>query len=76
MYYCLFTEGSNAMKKKLRIMLEDFLLEELDYIAKARGLNRSQLLAHMICDEWNDFTGTEEYYRIKALEPWEAVSYM
>lgn len=64
------------MKKKVNISLEDFLLDELDYIAKARGLNRSQLLAHMICDEWNDFTHTEEFYRIKALEPDEAISYI
>lgn len=64
------------MKKKIHISLEDFLLDELDYIAKARGLNRSQLLAHMICDEWNDFHHSEEYYRVKALESYESVPYI
>lgn len=64
------------MKKRVNISLEDFLVDDLDYIAKAKGLNRSQLLAHMICREWNDFTHTEEYYRIKALEPTEAFPYI
>lgn len=68
------------MRKKINMTIEELLLEELDYMAEKRGMNRSQLIAHMVSDEWMYFLRTgnvkEDYYKKQALKASEAVPYM
>lgn len=68
------------MRKKINMTIEEFLLEELDYMAEKRGMNRSQLIAHIVSDEWMEFLRAgnvkEDYYQDQALKASEAVPYL
>lgn len=41
--------------KRINITMAEFLLNELDYMAEKRGMNRSQLLSHIVSENWIDF---------------------
>lgn len=51
--------------KRINITMAEFLLNELDYMAEKRGMNRSQLLSHIVSENWIDFMRSgmvEDYY--------------
>lgn len=41
--------------KRINITMAEFLLNELDYMAEKRGMNRSQLLSHIVSENWIEF---------------------
>ena len=65
--------------KRVNISMAEFLLEELDYMAEKRGMNRSQLLAMLVSDEFMEFQRNgnvkEDYYKKQALKASESVGY-
>ena len=65
--------------KRVNISMAEFLLEELDYMAEKRGMNRSQLIAMLVSDEFMKFQRNgnveEDYYKNQALMASESVGY-
>ena len=65
--------------KRVNFTIAGFLLEELDYMAKKKGMNRSQFLAMVISNEFMNFQRngyvTEDYYKAQALKASEQIIY-
>ena len=65
--------------KKVNISMQEFLLEELDYMANKRGMSRSGLLAMLVSDEFmkmqREGNINEDFYQLRALEAYQAYPY-
>ena len=65
--------------RKVNISMQEFLLEELDYMANKRGMSRSGLLSMLVSDEFmkmqREGNINEDFYQLRALEAYQAYPY-
>ena len=65
--------------RKVNISMQEFLLEELDYMANKRGMSRSGFLAMLVSDEFMQMLRegniNEDFYQLRALEAYQAYPY-